>query len=246
MLKHIQLKKVGLFKGRQRLKLCPITLLVGDNGTGKTTALSCVHENLRKACRHKLGYPQIVAETLVSIGGIYLDVFDTVSAFGRRVGLFQDMRVVRSAVPELEVRQGDLWIPLKDAGSGTLHIVPMLLKFFALPHCSHLFEYPERCLNSQTQAHLTSLFTGAAAKKAQSCVIETDSDAIIDRVRIDIRTGRIPPEDVSLAYFERRGRKFRTHIHNIAFDMLGNFKAVPPGYRAWHLRESDRLMGFLD
>ena len=67
---------------------------------------------------------------------------------------------------------------------------------------------------------------------------------MIDRVRIEIRKGNIDHEDVSLIYFEPRGNIVK--VHNICFDKIGNMEDVPPHYREFFLKESDRLMGFED
>ena len=309
---RLLLKEVGFFHCKQVLQLRPLTLLVGDNCTGKTTAFAAydllssaihcaswenpLHDRLvaprSKTCTIGYGFEShgssgirqrelfatfrndfTLAEVIKDLAvadvvyarippvkmhdaaqqamhGISEETLVSVAVFGRSAGLFQDVRIELGNMPDtrLQVKCAGRWVSFKDAGGGIQHIVPMLTKIFSMPARTHLLQYPERCLGHQVQATFASLLARLAIDENRTghFVIETDSDAIIDRVRIDIRTGRIPPEDVSLAYFQHRGSKHLTHIHNIAFDRLGNFKGTPPGYRAWHLRESDRLMGFLD
>ena len=67
---------------------------------------------------------------------------------------------------------------------------------------------------------------------------------MIDRARIEIRKGTIRHEDVSLIYLEPNGRVVK--VHNIRFDKMGNMEGVPPHYREFFLKETDRLMGFED
>ena len=75
-------------------------------------------------------------------------------------------------------------------------------------------------------------------------IVETHSDYMLDRARIDIIRGNIPLEDVSLIYFEPKGNIVK--VHNIGFDKMANMEGVPPHYRDFFLKESKRLMGFED
>ena len=89
---------------------------------------------------------------------------------------------------------------------------------------------------------MTSLFVDVIKKRQNSFVIETHSDYMIDRARIEIMKGRLGPEDLSLIYLEPFQNKVR--VHNIRFDKEGNMEGAPDGYRAFFLKESDKLLGF--
>ena len=52
----------------------------------------------------------------------------------------------------------------------------------------------------------------------RSFIVETHSDYMLDRARIEIIRGNIRPEDVSLIYFEPKGRIVK--VHNISFDKM--------------------------
>ena len=107
-----------------------------------------------------------------------------------------------------------------------------------------LLQQPEVHLHPKAQAEFSSLLAQLANTNNQSFIIETHSDYMIDRARIDIRKGHIRPEDVSLIYFEPKGNIAK--VHNISFDEMGNLVGVPPHYRDFFLKETDRLMGFED
>ena len=77
-----------------------------------------------------------------------------------------------------------------------------------------------------------------------SFIVETHSDAMINRARIEILKGRVKPEDVSLIYLEPVGNK--VNVHNIEFDAKANMEGVPEGYRNFFLKEHDKLLGFGD
>ena len=84
----------------------------------------------------------------------------------------------------------------------------------------------------------------AASGGRQSFIVETHSDYMIDRARIEIKRGNIRPEDVSLIYLEPKGRVVK--VHNISFDKMANMEGVPPHYGEFFLKETKRLMGFRD
>ena len=88
------------------------------------------------------------------------------------------------------------------------------------------------------------MFAESVRENGNSFMIETHSDHIVDRMRILVRQGKIPAEDISILYFEPVKNAVR--IHNLEVDSDGNLENAPPGYRDFFLRESDRLLGFED
>ena len=74
-------------------------------------------------------------------------------------------------------------------------------------------------------------------------MVETHSDYIIDRVRMDVRDGKtgLKPEDVSILYFERGEADVK--IHSIGLDEQGNVLDAPEGYRQFFADELTRSIG---
>lgn len=105
-----------------------------------------------------------------------------------------------------------------------------------------LLQQPEVHLHPQAQAALGSLFCQVAAKSTQ-LVIETHSDYIIDRIRMDVRdsTTGLKPEDVSILYFEPGDLNVK--IHSVRIDAYGNVEGAPPGYRQFFADELTRSIG---
>ena len=109
-----------------------------------------------------------------------------------------------------------------------------------------LLQQPEVHLHPSAQAALGSLFCDMAAQRRQ-LIVETHSDHLIDRVRLDIRDGRtkLKPEDVSILYFERGN--LSVTIHSLGWDAHGNLTAdrgmVPNGYRQFFRSERRRSIG---
>ena len=104
-----------------------------------------------------------------------------------------------------------------------------------------LLQQPEVHLHPKSQAELASFFVEMVANHARRFVIETHSDVIIDRIRIEVKNGRIKPRDVSFLFFERS--KGATTVHNMGLDSSGNLIGAPTSYRKFFLNEEKKLLG---
>lgn len=173
--------------------------------------------------------------------------------FGKVSGLFQNIEVKNlggflGAPFQLKFKVRGPSANIIDVGYGVSQILPILVQILNLDAYSEspffLLQQPEVHLHPRAQAEFTSLLVQLASTSNRSFVIETHSDYMIDRARIDIRKGHIRPEDVSLIYFEPKRNTVK--VHNISFDEMGNLVGVPTHYREFFLKESDQLMGFED
>ena len=180
--------------------------------------------------------------------------------FGRNSGLFEDIDVKNfgralGAPFQLQVKVRGPKANINDVGYGVSQILPILVQILN-PNISKntrndpmqsffsLLQQPEIHLHPKAQAAFSSLLVKLANKGNQSFIIETHSDYMIDRARIDIIRGNIRPEDVSLIYFEPKGNIVKGH--NISFDKMANMDGAPPHYGEFFLKESKRLLGFKD
>ena len=174
--------------------------------------------------------------------------------FGRSSGLFDSIQAsVDGKKPgnpfEILVKRGSVTRNLVDIGYGVSQVLPILVEIFTSPPGgTFLVQQPEVHLHPKAQAALSSLF-GQLAAGGRQLIVETHSDYIVDRIRMDIRDGKgVTSEDVSLLYFEPT--KHGAKIHRLRFtedgEVCGVGEAgedtdVPPGYRAFFLKESLRL-----
>ena len=135
------------------------------------------------------------------------------------------------------------WRNLVDVGYGVSQALPLITELLRqdTPPLV-LLQQPEVHLHPSAQAALGSLFCQIAAQGSQ-LVVETHSDYILDRVRMEVRDENIPlkPEDVSILFFERQ--ELDVHIHSLRLDGEGNILDVPPSYRNFFMEESQRLWG---
>ena len=109
-----------------------------------------------------------------------------------------------------------------------------------------LLQQPEVHLHPTAQAALGGLFLEMAASGRQ-LIVETHSDHLIDRVRMDMRDGKskLEPADISILYFERRN--LAVTIHSLGWDADGNLVGrpgpIPDGYRQFFRTERRRSLG---
>ena len=187
--------------------------------------------------------------------------------FGHNSGLFDEIAVksfgksdgdpFQIQVRKFGKRRKGPWHNLIDVGYGVSQALPILvelLKYNESPMSEMeaspilLFQQPEVHLHPSAQAALGSLFCSVVAESfaisnGQQLVIETHSDYIIDRVRMDVRDGTygLNPDDVSILYFEPGDLDVR--IHSISIDEEGNVLDAPHSYGEFFMAETRRSIG---
>ena len=132
---------------------------------------------------------------------------------------------------------------LVDVGFGISQILPLLAELFRDKGADlFLLQQPEVHLHPSAQAALGTLLCQVAASGRQ-LLVETHSDHLLDRVRMDVRDGEtgLAPEDVSVLFFERDDLAVR--IHSLRFDQNGNVLDAPLGYRQFFMDETRRSVG---
>ena len=178
-------------------------------------------------------------------------LYKSLKDFGIKSGLFTDIKVRKLGGSlsnpfqlELKIRKGAA-TNLIDVGYGVSQILPLLVRILTKQGHTFLMQQPEVHLHPKAQAAFTSLLAELAKQKNNTFIIETHSDYMVNRARIDIMEGNIKPEDVSLIYLEAKDRD--VEVHNLCFDKQGNFKDDPPdSYDDFFLSESHKLLGWKD
>ena len=172
--------------------------------------------------------------------------------FGKDAGLFDEISVRQLGKNEtgpfqIQVRKSGRKVKgshrnLIDVGYGVSQVLPViteLLRRDAPP--MFLLQQPEVHLHPSAQAALGSLFCQVAGPRRQ-LVVETHSDHLLDRVRMDVRDGttRLRPEDVSILFFERGD--LDVWIHSLRLDKEGNVLDAPQSYRQFFMEETQRSL----
>ena len=168
--------------------------------------------------------------------------------FGKSSGLFTDIHVRRLGKSmgdpfQLQIKVKGPKANVIDVGYGVNQLLPILVRMFnSNPRTTFLMQQPEVHLHPRGQAELSSLLVNLVKQGEHKFIVETHSDHMVDRTRIEIMKKRIAPEDISLIYLEPAGNSIK--VHNIEFDEQANLLGAPGSYREFFLRESDKLLGF--
>ena len=197
--------------------------------------------------------PMYLAHVLRTDRSRWQELKQAIDDFGRRAGLFEAIRVrqlgkhdgdpFQIQVQRLASEPTAHFHNLVDVGYGVSQVLPIVTELFrSRGNQILLLQQPEVHLHPSAQAALGSLFCQAAAEGRQ-LIVETHSDHLIDRVRMDIRDSatKLRPDDVSLLFFERR--RFDVRIHSLRFDDNGNLDGAPDGYRRFFMEETRRSIG---
>ena len=197
--------------------------------------------------------PMYLANMFFQRKARWLDLKNKLEDFGKSAGIFDEISIrqlgkrgsepFQVQVRKLGSRRKGPQRNLIDVGYGVSQVLPViteLLRREAPP--MFLLQQPEVHLHPSAQAALGSLFCEIADARRQ-LVVETHSDHLIDRVRMDIRDGVSPlkPDDVSVLFFERRD--LDVQIHSLRIDEKGNIRGNPDSYRKFFMQETQRYLG---
>ena len=162
---------------------------------------------------------------------------------GSELGLFGDLEIRRGPAGEYEV-----WADasgesrnLVDVGFGIQSALPMLHAIVSAPsEATLLLQQPEAHLHPRAQAALVREITS----RDNRLLVETHSDHVPDWLRIVAMAGQVDSQDVGIVYFHRSDDGASTEPHRIRLDEQANLVDAPPGFRAFFLDETERLLGF--
>lgn len=176
-------------------------------------------------------------------------LLDALHEFGGVSGLFKELDVKRmggqDASLPFQIRVGMDNGPLfnlVDVGYGVSQVLPVLVDAIVNKDTMLLLQQPEVHLHPRAQAELGTFFGGLAkAHRAAPVVIETHSDYLLDRIRMDIRDRNgVTSGDVAILYFSRTSGG--VSISEINIDDDGNLINPPKGYRDFFLAEDRRFL----
>lgn len=175
--------------------------------------------------------------------------------FGRESGLFDQITMMslgQDVGSPFQVQVGKHgpngsrtapWRNLVDVGYGVSQALPVLTELLREDRPDMcLLQQPEIHLHPSAQAALGTLFCSIAATSTQ-LMVETHSDHLLDRVRMDVRDGKteLNAEDVSVLFFE--SGELDVKIHSLRLDQDGNVLDAPPTCRQFFMEEMHRSIG---
>ena len=141
----------------------------------------------------------------------------------------------------------------QNVGFGISYVLPVLVALLSsVPEDIVIIENPEAHLHPRGQAEMGNLIARAAAYGIQ-VFVETHSDHVINGVRVAAKKCIINPEDVNIAFFERKehvvmaydGTKHKEYyadVRNIKIDHKGSLSEYPEDFMDEWNNQLMRLM----
>ena len=213
-----------------------------------------IYERIGRSIEGELQTPVYLAEQFRSKEQ-WNRLKNELESFGHASGLFDEISVRflgKSSVStfQLQVRKYSRKVRKKgpkrnliDVGYGVSQALPLVTELLREdgPY-TFLIQQPEVHLHPSAQAAFGSLFCQMAAA-GRHLVVETHSEYIVDRVRMDIRDARtdLKADEVSVLFFD--GSESDVRIHSLRFDEQGNIVGAPDGYGQFFMDEVRRSVG---
>ena len=141
----------------------------------------------------------------------------------------------------------------QNVGFGISYVLPVLVSLLiSVPEDIVIIENPEAHLHPRGQAEMGNLIARAAAYGIQ-VFVETHSDHVINGVRVAVKNGIVKPEDVNIAFFERKGheitaedgtkhKEYYADVRNIQIDKTGSLSEYPEDFMDEWSNQLMRLM----
>lgn len=166
--------------------------------------------------------------------------------FGAYSEMFTDIGVKQlgrgSGDPfQVQVKNGSKNTNLLDVGYGVSQILPLIVDAQrASSKTTLLLQQPEVHLHPKAQAALGSMIKDWVSKGKKTVVVETHSDYLVDRLRLEVKRDHLKQNEVKIFFLEKKGNQTKLHILEI--DSQGNVLNAPAGYRDFFLREQMALL----
>ena len=141
----------------------------------------------------------------------------------------------------------------QNVGFGISYVLPVITTILnSKPDDIVIIENPEAHLHPRGQAEMGNLIARAAAYGVQ-VFVETHSDHVINGIRVAVKRGIVKPEDVNIAFFERKGheiiaedgakrKEYYADVRNIKIDGNGSLSEYPEDFMDEWNNQLMRLM----
>ncbi len=173
-------------------------------------------------------------------------IVEALNEFGEMSGLYEKITARhlgrKPTDPfQIMVETGGAPANLPDVGYGVSQTLPIIVQSaLAAERGMLLLQQPEVHLHPRAQAALGSFFAHLVAKEKKELVIETHSDYLLDRIRLEVARRTLRASDVLILFFEKE--YIETQVHQVELDELGNITRAPESYRRFFLEEESALL----
>ncbi|MGD8719909.1 MAG: AAA family ATPase [Candidatus Zixiibacteriota bacterium] len=173
-------------------------------------------------------------------------LINALNEFGKTSGLYTLLDVKQLGSPkgnrfELMVSINGPGRNIVDVGYGVSQVLPVIVEALQCPDGAIMtLQQPEVHLHPEAQAAIGTLLAVIAGDRDKAFVIETHSDFIVDRIRIEISKGNIKPDDVSVLFLDLKDDS--AAVNRLRLNEKGTFVRQPASYRDFFLREAHDLL----
>jgi len=192
--------------------------------------------------------PLEMARQKISSPSEYESIHTSLLQFGANSGLFEDIDIRLLGKSDgdpfqVVVRTHGPPFNLVDVGYGISQALPIIYQLEQKrPYDAFLLQQPEVHLHPKAQAEIGSLIARLSRQRPNALfMLETHSDYIIDRIRIQIAERILDSRSATIIFFERKEHEVKAT--NIYFSDKGEILKAPPDFRRFFLDEHARLLG---
>lgn len=165
-----------------------------------------------------------------------------INEFGEVSGLYDKITIssittkIKDSPFALQLEKSGKHFYVDELGYGVGQVLPIITDLVLSPSTKgFLIQQPELHLHPKAQASLAVVFLETICDQ-RMLMIETHSDYIIDRYRIEHKNSKSSP-DSQIIYFEKNHKGFN-EAYEININDDGTLGDVPSGYRDFFVKES--------
>ncbi len=130
---------------------------------------------------------------------------------------------------QVKTKETGVFAALSDVGFGLSQFLPVLVADIQLGNESTLFvQQPESQLHPSVQANFGDYLTKRVTETQKNYVVETHSEYLLNRIRLNIVKGLLKPEDLQVYFLESEADD--TAVHKITFTTDGKIEGAPENF----------------
>ena len=223
MLTELRLWDYQGWEGGQAVRLAPLTLFYGWNGSGKTALIQSV-------CRKGAGPKPRMLQRRLRRGDRELE-----SLLGRwlsTMGIVDDFSVTESESDagsfglRVKVRGTEAYVPVQQAGTGTQRALLVLVRVFCrMTRAPIHLDYPETCLQPLAESVLGDVLLAAVKRRGTQLLVETHCERLLRRIQRRVAEGKVTNDDVAVYFVDDCDG--RPGLYELAIDEYGNIAHWP-------------------
>ena len=223
MLTELRLWDYKGWEGGQAVRLAPLTLFYGWNGTGKTALLQAM-------CRKGAGAKPRMLQRRLRRGDRELE--QILGRWLADMGIVDDFSVVESETEpgafglRVKVRGSEGYVPVQQAGAGAQRALLVLVRVFCrMTRAPIHLDHPETYLQPLAESVLGDALLTAVRRRGTQLFVETHSERLLRRIQRRVAEGKIAKDDVAVYFVDDCDG--RPGLYELVIDEYGNIAHWP-------------------